>query len=66
VLINAGGAMLCGIGLLFTLPFTSLVFATGYLLAAGTVRPMSLEKDYDEDYGPRFRRPDYRRDDYDD
>jgi hypothetical protein len=51
VLINVGGAMLCGIGLLFTVPFTSLVFAAGYLLAGGTRPPVSLI--YDEDHGYR-------------
>src|SRR5262249_51734677 len=31
-LINMAGALLCGFGLLFTLPFTELVLAAGYLM----------------------------------
>jgi hypothetical protein len=37
--INAAGAMACGIGLLFTLPWTALVSSAGYLLIAGTRPP---------------------------
>jgi hypothetical protein len=62
LLINIGGGLACGIGLLFTVPFTSLVFAAGYLFAIGK-GPVVIDRNYDEDYGPRYRA---RRDDYDD
>jgi hypothetical protein len=39
-LINLGGALLCGIGMLFTLPLTQLVLTAGYLLIAGTRPPV--------------------------
>jgi hypothetical protein len=39
-LINIGGLLLCGIGLLFTAVFTNLVPLAGYLLIAGTRPPV--------------------------
>jgi hypothetical protein len=55
LLVDAGGALLCGVGLLFTLPLTTLVISAGYLLAAGTETPLSAA-----DYGgqPPWRRYD--------
>jgi hypothetical protein len=41
LLVDAGGAVLCGVGLLFTVPLTTLVVTAGYLLAAGTEAPLS-------------------------
>ncbi len=38
--INLGGALLFGVGVLFTVPLTSLVRSTGYLFAGGTRPPM--------------------------
>jgi hypothetical protein len=39
-LINLGGASMCGIGALFTTPYTRLVQTAGYLLIAGKKRPV--------------------------
>jgi hypothetical protein len=39
-LINVGGLLLCGIGLLLTIPFTQLVLVAGYLFIAGTRPPV--------------------------
>jgi hypothetical protein len=63
-LINAGGAMACCVGLLFSMPFVSLAFCAGYLLSGGTRPPVPLGYDEDHGYGPRYRgRDDYRPDD---
>jgi hypothetical protein len=43
-LINLAGAAFCLVGLFFTIPFTSLVCAAGYLLVAGTRPPVLPEK----------------------
>ena len=43
-LINLGGALLCGIGLLFTAVFTTLVPLAGYLLIAGTRPPVEAPR----------------------
>jgi hypothetical protein len=40
LLLNLGGVLLCGVGLLFTYPFTVLVQCAGYLLIAGTRVPL--------------------------
>jgi len=64
-LINAGGAMACCVGLLFSMPFVSLAFSAGYLLSGGTRPPLSLSYDEDHGYGPRYGRRDYDRRDYD-
>jgi hypothetical protein len=40
-LMNYGGLLACGIGVLFTLPLTSLISSAGYLLVAGTRPPRS-------------------------
>jgi hypothetical protein len=40
-LINAGGAVLLGIGLLFTLPLVVLTWTSGYLLIAGSDLPVA-------------------------
>ena len=43
------------------------LLAAFYLYAGGTGTPVSRDRDYDEDYGPRFRRREGDRDnDYDD
>jgi hypothetical protein len=48
-LINCAGALVCGIGVLFTLPLTSLVSSAGYLVVAGTSPPREPPR-HDEDY----------------
>jgi hypothetical protein len=40
-LINLAGIIPCGLGLLFTAPFTCMVILAGYLLIAGTRRPVA-------------------------
>jgi hypothetical protein len=39
-LINIGGILMCGIGLLFVFPLTTLVLLAGYLLIAGSRPPV--------------------------
>lgn len=39
-LINLAGALLCLVGLLFAVPFTALALTAGYLLIAGTQKPI--------------------------
>jgi hypothetical protein len=41
-LINLGGLLLCFVGLLFTIPLTTLVTCAGYLLVAGSRPPVEL------------------------
>jgi phage FluMu protein Com len=52
-LINFGGQMACGIGTLFTLPLTLLVWNAGYLLVAGTKPPIEPRAyPHETDYRP--------------
>ena len=63
VLINWAGNMLCGIGQFFTLPFTILVWNAGYLLVAGTKRPVEPQPyPHETDYRQLARddSPEYR------
>lgn len=56
-LIDFGGALMCYVGLLFTIPLTYLVWNAGYLLIAGTKPPVSSTSSrYDEerDYQDRY------------
>jgi uncharacterized membrane protein len=54
-LVNVAGLLLCGIGFLFSMPFTVLVTTAGYLLIAGTRPPLEKPRPPGLDY-ERFDR----------
>jgi hypothetical protein len=54
-LINLGGLLLCLVGVLFTIPFTTLITTASYLLVAGRRPPLreprGSRRRYDDERG---------------